>query len=91
MQFYLTLILLWLFQQYRYNVTGQSQESEGSYKPASIKWRNSSGGRAAGLIYTCQARGKLLGTLFAIQSIKQYFNKTIFYFYGKSINISQIN
>ena len=28
---YLTLILLRLFQQYRYNVTGQSQESEGSY------------------------------------------------------------
>ena len=36
--FYLTLILLWLFQQhYCYNVTGQSQESEWSYKPARIK------------------------------------------------------
>ena len=35
---YLTLILLRLFQQhYCYNVTGQSQESEGSYKPARIK------------------------------------------------------
>ena len=35
---YLTLILLRLFQQhYYYNVTGQSQESEGSYKPARIK------------------------------------------------------
>ena len=33
--FYLTLILLQLFQQH--NVTGQSQESEGSYKPARIK------------------------------------------------------
>ena len=33
-----TLILLWLFQQhYCYNVTGQSQESEGSYTPATIK------------------------------------------------------
>ena len=36
--FYLTLILLRLFQQhYCYNVTGQSQESEGSCKPARIK------------------------------------------------------
>ena len=36
--FYLTLILLRLFQQhYCYNVTGRSQESEGSYKPARIK------------------------------------------------------
>ena len=35
---YLTLILLRLFQQhYCYNVTGQSQESEGSCKPARIK------------------------------------------------------
>ena len=35
--FYLTLILLRLFQQhYCYNVTGQSQESEGSCKPARI-------------------------------------------------------
>ena len=35
---FLTLILLRLFQQYYcYNVTGQSQESEGSYKPARIK------------------------------------------------------
>ena len=34
----LTLILLRLFQQhYCYNVTGQSQESEGSCKPARIK------------------------------------------------------
>ena len=33
-----TLILLQLFQQhYCYNVTGQSQESEGSYKPVCIK------------------------------------------------------
>ena len=33
--FYLTLIVLRLFQKhYCYNVTGQSQESEGSYKPA---------------------------------------------------------
>ena len=36
--FNLTLILLRLFQQhYCYNVTGQSQESEGSCKPARIK------------------------------------------------------
>ena len=36
--FYLTLILLRLFQQhYCYNVTGQSQESEGFCKPARIK------------------------------------------------------
>ena len=36
--FYFTLILLRLFQQhYCYNVTGQSQESEGSCKPARIK------------------------------------------------------
>ena len=36
--FYLTLILLRLFQHhYCYNVTGQSQESEGSCKPARIK------------------------------------------------------
>ena len=36
--FFLTLILLRLFQQhYCYNVTGQSQESEGSCKPARIK------------------------------------------------------
>ena len=36
--FYLTLILLRLFQQhYCYNVTGQSQESKGSCKPARIK------------------------------------------------------
>ena len=36
--FYLTLILLRLFQQhYCYNVTCQSQESEGSCKPARIK------------------------------------------------------
>ena len=36
--FYLTLILLRLFQQhYCYNVTGQSKESEGSYKPVRIK------------------------------------------------------
>ena len=37
--FYLTLILLRLFQQHYccYNVTGQSQESEGSCKPARIK------------------------------------------------------
>ena len=36
--FCLTLILLRLFQQhYCYNVTGQSQESEGSYKPARIE------------------------------------------------------
>ena len=36
--FYLTLILLRLFQQhYCYNVTGQSQESERSCKPAKIK------------------------------------------------------
>ena len=36
--YYLTLILLRLFQQhYCYNVTGQSQESEGSCKPARIK------------------------------------------------------
>ena len=36
--FYLRLILLRLFQQrYCYNVTGQSQESEGSCKPARIK------------------------------------------------------
>ena len=36
--FYLTLILLRLFQQhFCYNVTGQSQESEGSCKPARIK------------------------------------------------------
>ena len=36
--FYLTLILLRLFQQhYCYNVTDQSQESEGSCKPARIK------------------------------------------------------
>ena len=36
--FYLTLILLWLFQQhYCYNVTGQSQQSEGSDKSARIK------------------------------------------------------
>ena len=35
--FYLTLILLQLFQQhYCYNVTGRSQESEESYKPARI-------------------------------------------------------
>ena len=37
---YLTLILLRLFQQHKcYNVTGQSNESEGSYsyKPARIK------------------------------------------------------
>ena len=35
---YLTLILLRLFQQhYCYNVTDQSQESEGSCKPARIK------------------------------------------------------
>ena len=35
---YLTLILLRLIQQhYCYNVTGQSQESEGSCKPARIK------------------------------------------------------
>ena len=34
----LTLILLRLFQQhYCYNVSGQSQKSEGSYKPARIK------------------------------------------------------
>ena len=34
----LTLILLRLIQQhFCYNVTGQSQESEGSYKPARIK------------------------------------------------------
>ena len=40
--FYLTLILLRLFQQhYCYNVTGQSQESEGSCKPARIKEVNS--------------------------------------------------
>ena len=38
MFFYLKLILLRLFQQhYCYNVTGQSQESEGSCKPARIK------------------------------------------------------
>ena len=38
LKFYLTLILLRLFQQhYCYNVTGQSQESEGSCKPARIK------------------------------------------------------
>ena len=38
--FNLTLILLRLFQQHywnNYNFTGQSQESEGSYKPARIK------------------------------------------------------
>ena len=36
--FYLTLILLRLFQQhYCFNVTDQSQESEGSCKPARIK------------------------------------------------------
>ena len=36
--YYITLILLRLFQQhYCYNVTGQSQESEGSCKPARIK------------------------------------------------------
>ena len=36
--FYLTLSLLRLFQQhYCYNVTGQSQESDGPYKPARIK------------------------------------------------------
>ena len=36
--YYLRLILLRLFQQhYCYNVTGQSQESEGSCKPARIK------------------------------------------------------
>ena len=35
---YLTLILLRLFQQhYCYNVTGQSQESKVSFKPARIK------------------------------------------------------
>ena len=35
---YLTLILLRLFQQhYCYNVTGQSQESEGYCKPAKIR------------------------------------------------------
>ena len=38
LKIYLTLILLRLFQQhYCYNVTGQSQESEGSCKPARIK------------------------------------------------------
>ena len=36
--FYLTLFLLSLIQQhYCYNAAGQSQESEGSYKPARIK------------------------------------------------------
>ena len=36
--FYLTLILLRLFQlHYCYNVTGQSQESKESYKPVRIK------------------------------------------------------
>ena len=36
--FYLRLILLRLFQQhYCYNLTGQSQESEGSCKPVRIK------------------------------------------------------
>ena len=38
LSFYLTLILLRLFQQYYcYNVTGQSQESEESCRPARIK------------------------------------------------------
>ena len=38
----LTLILLRLFQQhYCYNLTGQSQESKGSYKPARIKQEHS--------------------------------------------------
>ena len=63
--FYLTLILLRLFQQhYCYNRTGQSQQSEGTYKSARIKEVNYK-------LHSFQARG--VGMIFFMEGPNSNF------------------